>query len=62
MSLPRQNTVEEDEEEESVLGEDEEELEDDVEDGEDGELAAEARALTRHLKSIHKEKLVFCFF
>ncbi|RUS79661.1 hypothetical protein EGW08_012584, partial [Elysia chlorotica] len=63
MSLPRQNTVDEEEEEEedeeeeeSVLGEYEEEMEDDMDDGEDGELAAEARALTRHLKSIHKEK------
>ncbi|GFR76566.1 unconventional myosin-IXb [Elysia marginata] len=60
MSLPRQNTVEEEEEEESVLEEDEEEHEDDVEDGED-ELAAEARALTRHLKSIHKEKRQLTF-
>ena len=59
LSVHDQNIVEE---EESALAEYEEELENDVEDEESGELAAEARALTRHLKSIHKEKSVISSF
>ncbi|GFO36528.1 unconventional myosin-ixa, partial [Plakobranchus ocellatus] len=56
LSVHRQNTVDEEEEEESsILGEDEE-IENNVDDGENGELAAEARALSRHLATINKEK------